>query len=53
VIETWFNESKDQTLEAALKQIEDRQYEAALGQQACSNNMKVAVIFDEKRVSFF
>jgi hypothetical protein len=37
-------------LEAALKQIEGRQYEAALRQQGCTNIMKVAVTFDGKRV---
>ncbi|NCU32946.1 MAG: hypothetical protein EOM23_08465, partial [Candidatus Moranbacteria bacterium] len=37
-------------LEAALKQIEYRQYEAALRQQGCTSIMKVAVTFDGKRV---
>ncbi len=49
-IDTFNKETKDQTLEAALKQIEDRQYEAALRQQGCTNIMKVAVTFDGKRV---
>lgn len=49
-IDTFNNETKDQTLEAALKQIEDRRYEAAIRQQGCTNIMKVAVTFDGKRV---
>ena len=49
-IDTFNNETKDQTLEAALQQIEDRQYEAALRQQGCTHIMKVAVTFDGKRV---
>jgi hypothetical protein len=49
-IDTFNNETKDQTLDAALQQIEDRQYEAALRQQGCTNIMKVAVTFDGKRV---
>ncbi len=39
-----------ETTETALKQIEDRQYEAALRQQGCTNIMKVAVTFDGKRM---
>jgi hypothetical protein len=49
-IDTFNNETKDQTLEAALQQIEDRQYEAILRQQGCTNIMKIAVTFDGKRV---
>ena len=49
-IDTFNNETKDQTLEAALKQIEDRKYETTLRQQGCTNIMKVAVTFDGKRV---
>jgi len=49
-IDTFNNETKDQTLEAALKQIEDRRYETTLRQQGCTNIMKVAVTFDGKRV---
>jgi hypothetical protein len=49
-IDTFNNETKDQTLDSALKQIEDRQYEAALRHQGCTNIMKVAVTFDGKRV---
>lgn len=49
-IDTFNNETKDQTLEDALRQIEDRKYEAALRQQGCNNIMKVAVTFDGKRV---
>jgi hypothetical protein len=49
-IDTFNNETKDQALDAALKQIEDRNYEAALRQQGCTNIMKVAVTFDGKRV---
>ena len=43
-------ETTETALEAALKQIEDRQYEAALRQQGCTSIMKVAVTFDGKRV---
>ncbi len=49
-IDTFNNETKDQTLDSALQQIEDRRYEAALRQQGCTNIMKVAVTFDGKRV---
>ncbi len=49
-IDPFRNENKDMTLEAALQQIEDRQYEVALRQQGCTNIMKVAVTFDGKRV---
>ncbi|MCF8367100.1 MAG: ATP-binding protein [Bacteroidales bacterium] len=49
-IDTFNNETKDQTLEAALRQIEDRQYETVLRQQGCTNIMKIAVTFDGKRV---
>jgi len=49
-IDPFRNETKDQTLLAALQQIEDRQYETALRQQGCTNIMKVAVTFDGKRV---
>jgi hypothetical protein len=43
-------ETTETALEAALQQIEDRQYEAILRQQDCTNIMKVAVTFDGKRV---
>jgi hypothetical protein len=49
-IDTFNNETKDQALDAALKQIEDRDYETVLRQQGCTNIMKVAVTFDGKRV---
>ncbi len=49
-IDTFNNETKDQALDAALKQIEERNYETALRQQGCTNIMKVAVTFDGKRV---
>jgi len=49
-IDTFNSETKDQTLEAALQQIEDRQYETILRQQGCTNIMKIAVTFDGKRV---
>jgi len=49
-IDTFNNETKDQTLAAALQQIEDRQYETTLRQQGCTNIMKIAVTFDGKRV---
>jgi len=49
-IDPFNNETKEMTLEAALKQIEDRQYETILRQQGCTNIMKVAVTFDGKRV---
>jgi hypothetical protein len=43
-------ETTETAIEAALKQIEDRQYETTLRQQGCTNIMKVAVTFDGKRV---
>jgi hypothetical protein len=43
-------ETTEQALDSALKQIEDRQYEAALRQQGCENIMKIAVTFDGKRI---
>ena len=43
-------ETVETALDAALKQIEDRNYEAALRQQGCTNIMKLAVTFDGKRV---
>ncbi len=49
-IDTFNNETKETALEAALKQIEDRRYEAALRQQGCTKIMKLAVTFDGKRV---
>jgi len=49
-IDTFNNETKDQTLESALRQIEDRRYETILRQQGCVNIMKIAVTFDGKRV---
>jgi hypothetical protein len=42
-------ETTETALEAALQQIEDRRYEAALRQHGCTNIMKVAVTFDGKR----
>lgn len=49
-IDTFNGETKDQALDAALKQIEDRRYETLLRQQGCTKIMKVAVTFDGKRV---
>ena len=49
-IDTFHNETREQTLDSALKQIEDRQYETLLRQQGCQNIMKLAVTFDGKRV---
>jgi hypothetical protein len=43
-------ETTETAIEAALRQIEDRQYETILRQQGCTNIMKVAVTFDGKRV---
>jgi hypothetical protein len=43
-------ETAETAIIAALQQIEDRHYEAALRQQGCTNIMKVAVTFDGKRV---
>ncbi len=43
-------ETTETALEAALQQIEDRQYETILRQQGCTNIMKLAVTFDGKRV---
>jgi hypothetical protein len=49
-IDTFNNETREQTLDSALKQIEDRNYESLLRQQGCQNIMKLAVTFDGKRV---
>ncbi|MFP4289965.1 MAG: PD-(D/E)XK nuclease domain-containing protein [Bacteroidales bacterium] len=49
-IDTFNNETKEDTLNAALAQIEERQYETLLRQQGCQNIMKLAVTFDGKRV---
>jgi len=43
-------ETTETAIEAALQQIEDRHYEAALRQQGCTHIMKIAVTFDGKRV---
>jgi len=43
-------ETTETAIEAALQQIEDRQYETTLRQQGCTNIMKIAVTFDGKRV---
>jgi len=43
-------ETTKTAIDAALRQIEDRQYETTLRQQGCTNIMKVAVTFDGKRV---
>jgi hypothetical protein len=43
-------ETTETAIIAALKQIEERQYETALRRQGCTNIMKVAVTFDGKRV---
>jgi len=49
-IDTFNNETKEETLDSALAQIEDRQYETLLRQQGCQHIMKLAVTFDGKRV---
>ena len=49
-IDTFNNETKEETLDAALAQIEERQYETLLRQQGCQHIMKLAVTFDGKRV---
>jgi hypothetical protein len=49
-IDTFNNETREEALEAALRQIEERNYETILRQQGCSDIMKVAVTFDGKRV---
>jgi len=49
-IDTFNNETKEETLNSALAQIEDRQYETLLRQQGCQHIMKLAVTFDGKRV---
>jgi len=43
-------ETTETAIEAALQQIEDRQYETLLRQQGCTHIMKIAVTFDGKRV---
>jgi hypothetical protein len=49
-IDDFNGDTIDQTLDSALKQIEDRNYEAAVRQQGCQNIMKIAITFDGKRV---
>ena len=49
-IDDFYDETKDQALESALKQIEDRQYETAIKQRGYSDILKMAVVFDGKRV---
>jgi aspartate/glutamate racemase len=44
------NESTEQALDSAIKQINDRQYEVGLRQQGCTEILKLAVTFDGKRV---
>ena len=43
-------ETTETAMEAALQQIEDREYETVLRQQGCTDIMKIAVTFDGKRV---
>jgi hypothetical protein len=49
-IDTFHGETVDETLESAMAQIEERKYETALRQQACTKIMKIAVTFDGKRI---
>ena len=49
-IDDFNEETTEQALDSALKQINDRQYEVALRQQGCTEILKLAVTFDGKRV---
>jgi hypothetical protein len=43
-------ETKDESLENALKQIEDRKYEAEILKRGTKDIIKLAVVFDGKEV---
>jgi hypothetical protein len=43
-------ETKDESLENALKQIEDRKYEAEILKRGIKDIIKLAVVFDGKEV---
>jgi len=44
------NETTEQALDSAIKQINDRQYEVEIRQKGCTEFLKLAVTFDGKRV---
>lgn len=50
-IDDYAGETVEDSLDSALDQIEEKQYEAALRDRGCSDIYKIAVTFDEKRVS--
>ena len=49
-IDEFENESKDQALESAVKQINERQYETAILKRGINDILKMGVVFDGKRV---
>jgi len=49
-IDEYEEETKEQALDSALKQIEDKNYEAAIRERGCTDILKMAVTFDGKRV---
>jgi hypothetical protein len=49
-IDKFENESKDQALESAVKQINERQYETAILKRGVKDILKLGVVFDGKRV---
>ena len=49
-IDAFYEETKDIALDLAMNQIEDRQYAAAIEQRGYSDILKLAIVFDGKRV---
>jgi len=49
-IDEFEEETKDQALESALKQIEEMKYETSVREHGCTDILKLAVTFDGKRV---
>jgi hypothetical protein len=49
-IDEFENETKDMALESALKQINERKYEAAVLKRGIKDILKIGVVFDGKRV---
>ena len=44
------NETKDEALKSAIEQIEDKKYEITTKKRGYKNILKIAVVFDGKRV---
>ena len=49
-IDEFENETKEQALKSAVKQINERQYETAILKRGIKDILKLGVIFDGKRV---